>query len=335
MKIILHIGTHKTGTTAIQRALSQNRSKLLAHGVWYPHYSEVIGGEKQSYAHLDIAKAIMGEKALLNRKEAELFLRSLHAKAKEIKNVDTVLISGETLLRAKMGPSGKKWDKIQHFQRFLSDCLAGFEDIQVSVTFRGYIDYLESLYNEHIKATGYSKSILSFHKEYGERFKYRSIVQTWEKNVGSVKVLTFSELTQGNMIATWANKVLGHEVGNTLDIESAAANPSWQLPVVELKRKLNSLNDRVFSNQVRTHLDSFNESEYVKQTFPDKFTWLTPEQKLSLVDGYQIDQDWLTENCNELCADFCKVSGKEKRVFNSLEEATLLEFVKFNLDREE
>ena len=35
-KLILHIGTHRTGTTSLQRFLSQNRSKLKANDVYYP-----------------------------------------------------------------------------------------------------------------------------------------------------------------------------------------------------------------------------------------------------------------------------------------------------------
>jgi hypothetical protein len=36
MKLVVHVGPHKTGTTAIQNMLSQNRRALLASGVFYP-----------------------------------------------------------------------------------------------------------------------------------------------------------------------------------------------------------------------------------------------------------------------------------------------------------
>ena len=34
--LVLHIGTHKTGTTALQGALSSNPEVLSAHGYVYP-----------------------------------------------------------------------------------------------------------------------------------------------------------------------------------------------------------------------------------------------------------------------------------------------------------
>ena len=35
MKLILHIGTHKTGTTALQRFLHSNREPLAVQGIHY------------------------------------------------------------------------------------------------------------------------------------------------------------------------------------------------------------------------------------------------------------------------------------------------------------
>ena len=35
MRVILHIGVHKTGTSAIQYALYQNADKLLEQGIFY------------------------------------------------------------------------------------------------------------------------------------------------------------------------------------------------------------------------------------------------------------------------------------------------------------
>lgn len=39
-ELILHIGTTKTGTSSLQRFLSDNRQELLAHGVLYPIFTD-------------------------------------------------------------------------------------------------------------------------------------------------------------------------------------------------------------------------------------------------------------------------------------------------------
>ena len=72
MKLILHIGTHKTGTTALQQFLHANREALAARGFHYatpPHglqHSNLVanalnGGESRSVQafltkHADMAR---------------------------------------------------------------------------------------------------------------------------------------------------------------------------------------------------------------------------------------------------------------------------------------
>lgn len=40
MKIIIHIGTHKTGRTAIQHYFNNNRQSLYSSGLYYPQGQE-------------------------------------------------------------------------------------------------------------------------------------------------------------------------------------------------------------------------------------------------------------------------------------------------------
>lgn len=53
MKLTLHIGTEKTGSTSIQRTLAARRDDLLAHGILYPR---LFGSEN----HTELAVAAMG-----------------------------------------------------------------------------------------------------------------------------------------------------------------------------------------------------------------------------------------------------------------------------------
>ena len=39
MRLILHIGTHKTGTSSLQLFCRNNRKALLEHGIFYPKTS--------------------------------------------------------------------------------------------------------------------------------------------------------------------------------------------------------------------------------------------------------------------------------------------------------
>ncbi|WP_133468421.1 hypothetical protein [Paraglaciecola marina] len=304
----------------------------MAKGIWYPQYSEVLGGDKTSYTHLDIAKGLMDEKALLSNDEASTFLKSLHQKASEIPNLETVIISAETLLRGKIGKNKKKWTRLQNFQALLKEYLSDFTDIEVVVTFRNYIDYLESLYNEHVKATTYAKSITSFHEEFRERFNYRAIVSTWEQNVGKVKVIAFSELTQGNMVENWINLALGEGISSTLNLNVKDENASWPLPLVDIKKKINAYNDYQLSKLTRHKLNQFSKSDYCKDNLSDKRTWLETNFKLQFVESYEADRDWLVANYNLECASLCEITDLNNNVYQGLMESDWLEFLKFNIN---
>ncbi len=56
MKVTLHIGTEKTGTTSIQNALDRDRAALAAHGILYPR---LFGSSN----HMEIAVAAMDSDA--------------------------------------------------------------------------------------------------------------------------------------------------------------------------------------------------------------------------------------------------------------------------------
>jgi hypothetical protein len=44
MDLILHIGTHKTGTSSIQACMEANRARLRAAGVHYPRCCAAFDG---------------------------------------------------------------------------------------------------------------------------------------------------------------------------------------------------------------------------------------------------------------------------------------------------
>ena len=58
-RLIVHIGTHKTATTSLQRHLARNREALAARGIWYPDYGLI--GHEPHYAHLGIVNALAGQ----------------------------------------------------------------------------------------------------------------------------------------------------------------------------------------------------------------------------------------------------------------------------------
>ena len=58
MTIFLHIGTHKTGTTAIQRHLGRHANFYASQELWYPMEAELRNGGHASPNHLNIGHPI-------------------------------------------------------------------------------------------------------------------------------------------------------------------------------------------------------------------------------------------------------------------------------------
>lgn len=57
--LILHIGSHKTGSTALQSAFAANRRKLLKAGVFYPR--RIVGGGWRGGVHRDLYDAAIAD----------------------------------------------------------------------------------------------------------------------------------------------------------------------------------------------------------------------------------------------------------------------------------
>src|SRR5437870_1974253 len=103
MKLILHIGTNKTGTTALQKFLSINRRKLIKHGIYYAtppnihNFNSVVRAPRRS-AHDAPSWALLPRYHLVAKQDeilGKFFLDHLdHA---ERKGSHTIVASSEAL----------------------------------------------------------------------------------------------------------------------------------------------------------------------------------------------------------------------------------------------
>jgi hypothetical protein len=60
MKLVLHAGTHKTGTTSIQKVLSDNRTWLRDRGLIYPDGEGVYSPKAPLKTHHVFARSFTG-----------------------------------------------------------------------------------------------------------------------------------------------------------------------------------------------------------------------------------------------------------------------------------
>ena len=195
MRIIVHIGTPKTGTTFLQRSLYANRKTLAKRGVLYPA-SYLYGVDKQhaflAYLagyDLNFINGIEGwnDKAHKNNKkyfEQEIAVSSFH----------TVVLSSEILFGLN-SPQRKK----------LSQYLKSFsKNLKIIAYVRHPIAFMLSDMSQHVKM-GYSFDFDYFsdqHYLFSVPNRHSKVLQNFQKDFGIDAVETFAY--QRDFIKDWS-----------------------------------------------------------------------------------------------------------------------------------
>lgn len=148
MKLILHIGTPKTGTTAVQRFLHANRQSLPDYGI---HYAT----PPNSHGH---ANSVANALSTGDDRAMQTFLAK-HVKCARRRGADTILVSAEnfyvrnvlfSMQRREVCPDALERDRklVETLRALLPDEI---ETVRIACYFRRPDRYAESLYNQHVK----------------------------------------------------------------------------------------------------------------------------------------------------------------------------------------
>lgn len=136
LKLILHVGTPKTGTTSLQTYLGKKQRKLRGKGILYPHNLEKLN-------HPSAPRHQWFEKNLVTAHRRH-FLENFKNIVSQIKSdTHTVILSSE-------GIYNYWWDfpsESKHILRELNDLF----DVQVWVWFREPLGFIESYYKQCIR----------------------------------------------------------------------------------------------------------------------------------------------------------------------------------------
>ncbi len=183
MKIFLHIGTHKTGSTALQSFLHNNRQQLLSKGVYYAETANDLTG------HQSIAWMIRdGEIA-----QAKDFILQQLSKAQE-HNCDSLVLSSEEF-------------EFTHDVKRVASVLP--LPTEIILFLRRQDDYLESEYGQHlrmynIRFTGDIYQFYMYHNLFN-RFNYQFIANRWQKHFPkeSFHIVNYDEAKKHNIFDTF------------------------------------------------------------------------------------------------------------------------------------
>lgn len=235
-RVILHIGTEKTGTTSIQHFMQANRRQLREKGIIYPH----IGSRDD--AHYDLVNELH---PLDNQGRHLEFLPQpnqpfntlwQHLKQRLIQESDKVfLLSAE------------------HFSsRLRSNALSFMADFfqqlnitpEILVFLRPQDEFIESSYSTEIKAGSIRTfgEALSHYPNQTLRYNYWQLLTLWANYFGkhAIKVVPYQQQTIGTDVRRYLLNYLGVEQHSAFEFESSERlNEKWSKDMLEFARLFN------------------------------------------------------------------------------------------------
>ena len=189
MKVIIHAGTHKTGTTSIQHALRRNRDLLEESGVHYPLFAPCTS------THHRFAHGLTGADPDALR-QAEGFARAALDRAGPMARV--LVISAEPIYRHINGLNG--WDdygeapdywprRVAYLQR-LAGLFEGHET-EVLLVFRDRAAFARSLRHELAKKQIWTGTEADFLRVFYALLDYERQLEAFRATFPVVTVLSY------------------------------------------------------------------------------------------------------------------------------------------------
>lgn len=238
-RLILHIGTHKTGTTSIQRFLDANRAALAARGVLYPGYDLI--GAPGHYAHIGIVNAFSGGAAPFTPEQARAFFAAVRAR---MADHDVTILSAEPFYRhfvpVTKGEVPEDPEEYWPARHAYVERVAEMVGVpaQVVCVFRRQDSFAQSLYQESVKV---SRQKMTF-DEYLERrwfhFAFLRQAEAWDRVFPGLAALSFERLAAGGDLPGAFCEAVGIDHAGLP--RPPRANEGMHVDLVILKRVLNA-----------------------------------------------------------------------------------------------
>jgi len=249
LKLIIHAGTPKTGTTSLQTYLGKKQYKLRGKGILYPHNLDKLQNP-------NAPKHQWFEKNLVTT-NIESFLENFKNIISQVKkDTHTIILSSE-------GIYNYWWDFPSESKEFLSE-LSKLFDIEVWVWFREPLAFIESYYKQCIRNPQvesnpcYGKD-LSFAemldiKWFSEHLNYQGFVTECQTLFGENNVSAFKY--EGDVVQEVIQK-LG--LATPHDNPSPRQNKSLNSASIKLLRTINHYDIKAKDKDLlMTHLKEIN-----------------------------------------------------------------------------
>jgi hypothetical protein len=219
--IILHVGIHKTGTTALQEHIRRYSEEFSSKGLHYAPLHKLVSGGSKAHHHF--------AHFLAHDEIADTDLKSLKTGLYAIQNNiqvgQSTFISSEAFYRHTIKEKNNYLHGRQLYLQRVADVLSDF-DVSVVVVLRRPEDYIRSLYQEAIlQAHKPKEQISSFsnfrRRELGRSLRYGTNLNMLSQIFPKVKVLLYEDLLVGGNICSSFFGALGFRSESPLAAQTA------------------------------------------------------------------------------------------------------------------
>jgi hypothetical protein len=222
-RIVIHIGTHKTGTTTIQKSLALAKSQLLSKGILYPDTTRDPFPHHEK--HNSVVKAVRSKNYDAMSTEKKHLLDEF-----EKSNCHTMVISEEGLSELKSCIT-------DFFDLFKDDF-----DLTVICYLRRQDYFAESLYNQFVRfyLRKESRPINEFWRAQGviERFEYHTMLCRWKALTDNVHVIDFDLVVRSESLV---QSFISAAQLVDLELDECPGNRSPDMNLILCLNKMNNL----------------------------------------------------------------------------------------------
>jgi hypothetical protein len=232
MRIILHIGLYKTGTTAVQKFFTRNRSVLVQKGVLYPESFTKFD------AHHPLPWALgVGHRDKDASVRPEEVARSILQEA-DLAGADTVILSSEEFINLEAA------ERLQKLKRLFDG-----HAIEIIIYLRRQDSLLLSSYGQHVRMytirfSGTISDFLLKHSNFLIKYNYWGMLQRWANVFGSeamrVKLYDQATFPEGNIVGDFAD-TLGIGLAGCDVRKASGINRNLSDLGLEVLRRLNAM----------------------------------------------------------------------------------------------
>ncbi|MDN5941342.1 MAG: hypothetical protein L0H94_05625 [Nitrospira sp.] len=259
--LFLHIGTHKTGTTALQQFLSLNRELLAQKGWLYPR----AGCPESHHGHHEIAWGFM---------ERKVFDFGLLKREIEESPCDRVVLSSEEF----------------EFCRNTDRVRDAFEycEVRVVLYLRRQDDLLLSEYNQHLKSGIYFKPLAQFAKllKLQGRLDYLGLCQRWAMTFGKDVIIARVYYPDTSIIDDFCGEVGLPKAELSLPA-NRFANRSFNPSVTGVLKVLNQLRQKGVSESTYKDLFGLVRQFAAQLDNEKKFSLMSPAERKNFMGRYE------------------------------------------------